>query len=287
MALISPCHPSHKELRRRKCDDSKECSFCLYKGESIEHVFILCWWSRAFWVKMAVDDVTEVSQMDIAQWMIVHANRGTESLRKLIVGVWVIWKCKLMARAYLHQFSNSRTMHISSSNEPAVIHREKWTIFTDGSSCKLTCRGGLCCGGPKRESHSRALCKAGRIEDCKSPVDAEMRGVLAGVEIAQKLCALEADFVSDSTSVVWFLRSDLGAESHPVSERNEAFCAFSDHPGWSSRFIFRVNNALADALAKFALRYCWCWSRADAIPWQVVLFKRLDFQRAAESHSVG
>lgn len=41
--------PLYKELNKRGFGNLKECCFCGYKGETVEHLFFQCWWSMAYW----------------------------------------------------------------------------------------------------------------------------------------------------------------------------------------------------------------------------------------------
>lgn len=105
---------------------------------------------------------------------------------------WSVDESVLMAKSYLHTFSSSRVMSISSFNEPKVIYKDKWTIFCDGSWCKLIANGGFVAAAMKEGCIF--LCKVGLIDQCLLPGEGEMRGVLAGVELAKEFCATHVSF---------------------------------------------------------------------------------------------
>lgn len=60
------------------------------------------------------------------------------------------------------------------------------------------------------------MCKVGWLDCCSSPGEAEMHGVLAGIELALALCVHEAEFVSDSVEVVGSLAVVLAAKGGPL-----------------------------------------------------------------------
>lgn len=50
--------PVYNELTKRGCEALKECCFCGFGGESVEHIFFQCWWSKVFfWKKLAIEEV--------------------------------------------------------------------------------------------------------------------------------------------------------------------------------------------------------------------------------------
>lgn len=130
---------------------------------------------------------------------------------------WVIWK-----QVNIHPLTNRRLF-----TRGQMDHILRW--------CNDSTQGGFAAVAMK-ENHI-SLCRAGWCANCLSPGDAEMRGVIVGVE---ELGVTDADFVSDSTDVVWF-----------PSLWNASFTAFSQRPGWSPRFILSesiYNKLLADTL---------------------------------------
>lgn len=187
MAIIPPSHPSSMELCKRECGDVKECCFCGYKTESIEHLFIKCWWSKAFWAKLEVIAAPEDTNENITQWLSFQGLRGgAEYTKKVIVGAWVIWKNRnavvhrsvdeavLMTNSYIQQFKGDIIMQYSSFNEPDVIRRNIWTILSDGAWCKLSGRAGFAAVAMREDQI--ILCNTGWADNCCSPGEAEMRG---------------------------------------------------------------------------------------------------------------
>lgn len=58
--------PVFEELKKRGCGAMKEWCFCGYRGESLEHLFYQCWWSKAFWSKLEMEEAPEACQDDIS-----------------------------------------------------------------------------------------------------------------------------------------------------------------------------------------------------------------------------
>lgn len=205
--------------------------------------------------------------------------RYLDALKKILVGVWVLWKnrnsalhvgkcwsideCVLRVKSYLHTFIYSRIMQPLSLNEPDAVYKDKWTYYCDGSWCKSTFKGGFVAVAAKEDCIFR--CKVGWMEHCLSPAEAEMKAVLAAVDLATEMGVQEAEFVSNNVEVVLFLSSDMGGSGNH-SLWLEGLTSLSLNPGWSVRFIFREYNSLADGIANYALRCLWEWHNKDALP---------------------
>lgn len=102
-------------------------------------------------------------------------------------------------------------MLFSSLYEPGVIYKDKLTIFCDNSWCKNLKIGSFAAVAMK-EDCCIFMCKVGWMDNCSSPGKAEMRRILAGVEIVKQLSVNETEFVSNRVDVVWFFGSGLGGE---------------------------------------------------------------------------
>lgn len=118
-------------------------------------------------------------------------------------------------------------------------------------------------------------CSVGWLCHCDSLAEAEIRGVLAGLAIAQQLNLTEVEFVSDCMEVVWVFCSGSGCHFQDFCLLQEGVAVLAKHPGWSLRHIFREKNLLADALAKDAKRCLWEWGRVDAVPKKVAEFRSM------------
>lgn len=87
--------------------------------------------------------------------------------------------------------------------------------FCDGACDKLTDRGGFAAVAVKRKVIY--ACLVGWMDDCEALLEAEMRSILAGVELGGKMGMMEVDIVSYSVEAVWaFMNGHWvgGHESH-------------------------------------------------------------------------
>lgn len=173
----------------------------------------------------------------------------------------------IKVRNYLELFSRKNVLCSPSDMDSAVIHKHKWTIFCDGAWSRNLERGGFAAIALKDDVVY--ACRVGWLRNCESPREAEIRGVLAGVEVAQKLCSTEVEIVSDSVDAVWAFHSGLGGKVQDINLLQEGFNISSHKPGWCIRYIFGEMNQLADGLAKAAKNYQLEWKRADAVPIRV------------------
>lgn len=85
--------PVCRELQKRGCGELIHCCFCGFKGESDEHLFIHCWWSKVFWSKLGVAEAPSHDQEVISSWWWHYASaENPELFLKVLVGVWLIWQ---------------------------------------------------------------------------------------------------------------------------------------------------------------------------------------------------
>lgn len=177
---------------------------------------------------------------------------------------WNIDECILKVRSYGEMFDRNNILRTGSVMDSNDISPSKLTIFCDGSWCKETDTGGFAVVAIKENVIT--ACRVGCLINCTSLLETEMRGLIAGLEIASELNYQEVDIVSDSVDAVWSFTS--GFCSGTLMNRGmtaEVLSMFNGHC-WTVKHIFRELNHVADELAKSARRKSWEWSRWDALP---------------------
>lgn len=201
----------------------------------------------------------------------------------IVVGAWVLWgtrnswvqgstrcsvdECVIQVRNYLELFNRRNVLCTPNELDSGVLDRKVWTFLCDGAWCKVSDRGGFAAIALKDDLIY--VCRVGWMGNCASPREAEMRGVLTGMELADQLKMSEAEIASDSINSVWAFRSGLGSEVQFMSIMQKSFKAIFQNPGLVIRHIFRERNQLADTLAKAAKVCQWEWNRVDAVPMKV------------------
>lgn len=75
--------------------------------------------------------------------------------------------------------------------------------------------------------------RVGWIASCASMVEAELKGLLAGLEMAQCLPLQDVDIVSDNMDALWSFCNGGSSVAQAAGLRNEDFSAFSRNLGWS------------------------------------------------------
>lgn len=86
--------PVTQNLKNRGCGvDNMGCCLCGHKEETVDQLFIQCWWARAFWNTLKVDTGSEGANMKVSDWLWQIIERGNMSLlRTMMDGTWVLWK---------------------------------------------------------------------------------------------------------------------------------------------------------------------------------------------------
>lgn len=91
----------------------------------------------------------------------------------------------MKVRSYEELFSRSNIIANPTVTDLDAITRSKWTIFCDGSWCKLTRNGGFAATAMKDDVI--VACRIGWMSSCISLLEAEIRGAIVGLEIAREL----------------------------------------------------------------------------------------------------
>lgn len=69
------------------------CCFCGFSEETVALVIILCWWVRAFWSSLNILNENEDAEIGVADWLWkLTKEKDMKMLRKILIGVWVLWK---------------------------------------------------------------------------------------------------------------------------------------------------------------------------------------------------
>lgn len=252
-----------------QCD--LKCCFCGFKQETVEHLFLQCWWSRMLWDKLQVGVISPEYQSTVADWLwFLLSSSPVNILRKVAIGIWVLWRnrnmivhdkkgwsideCFLKIKSYEDMFTKGYIIKSPITTNSEVIVNENWTILCDGSWCTMSKDGGFAAIAVR--DNVIGACRVGWIRNCASPFESELQGIMIGLEIARELNLHEVDIVSDSTDVVWFATGGIGNASRDLLEKFQEMISLINNKGWNIRHIFRDLNQLPDALAKIARREC-------------------------------
>lgn len=131
----------------------------------------------------------------------------------------------------------SQKVNSSITTGSDIIVKEKWTIFCDGSWCKILEDGGFAAIALK--DNAIVACRIGWVRSCSSLFESEMRGIIAGLEMARELNLHEVDIVSDSVEAVWSFTSGMGNGSQAFQEKFQAVLPMINNQGCIVRHIFR------------------------------------------------
>lgn len=96
----------------------------------------------------------------------MHGSRG-----------WSIEECVGKVRSYEVIFHRCSILGRPTGAGSYIIFKEKWTILCDGAWCKNMGCGGFTAVAMKDATNF--ACRAGWADNCASPVEAELRDVLA------------------------------------------------------------------------------------------------------------
>lgn len=83
----------YENLKKKGCSEGGSCSFCGYKYETIEHIFIQCWWIKEMWRALHLQQspsLLENNFTDWLWWLISTTNSG--EVEVAMVTLWVVWK---------------------------------------------------------------------------------------------------------------------------------------------------------------------------------------------------
>lgn len=83
-------------LCKRGIAARSQCWFCKYPGESVSHIFLECWWAKAFWNYLKIDHIIyQWSCADLGEWLWqCTAALSKEDLILLLYGAYSIWYCR-------------------------------------------------------------------------------------------------------------------------------------------------------------------------------------------------
>lgn len=280
--------PVHKTLVKRGMHCDVSCCFCGYKHETLEHLFIHCWWSKVFWNRLQLGEVPHEYQNDVTDWIWFYMNIDSAALlRTLAVGVWVLWRNRnmflhekkgwsidesvLKVKSYEEMFEKGNILGNGSVLELDDTMISDWIIFCDGSWCKNTQTGGF--AAVALLNNLIYACKVGFVSNCDSLVEIETRGVIAGIELAAELKCQDVYIVSDNIDTVWGFSSGFCGE--PKVYRcitDEVFTLCRKH-NVSFKHVPRELNSIADGLSKLGRRRCLQWNRMDALPMEMQLLR--------------
>lgn len=89
--------PVAGNLSKRGCVTELCCPFCGFKDENSKHVFIECWWAKCYWSSLEVTwpDSNAASVGDCLWYFFGQSDLDT--LRKIVTGIWVLWRNKNLA----------------------------------------------------------------------------------------------------------------------------------------------------------------------------------------------
>ncbi|KAL9670504.1 hypothetical protein QQ045_008057 [Rhodiola kirilowii] len=106
-------------------------------------------------------------------------------------------------------------------------------------------------------------------------MEAEIKALKLGLELAQKIDSSKVMLLTDSTEALWALNLGTWRQDACIEEIKECLQLLDDHPNWAVGGIGRESNGLTDWLAKKARIYKWKWSNDAAIPRDLPLLSSL------------
>lgn len=197
--------PTFRNMFRRGCDTELKCQQCGFMFESTNHILFECWWSKCVWKALEVH-WPENKESSPADWLWHFiTNRRPEELTLIIVGAWLIWKnrnsvvhgnegwtvkqCQLKASTLIEQFSSKCLLSISPFYMYDLRSPRDFVIWCDGSWSHINAKGGF--AAVSSQDGVIQNCYAGVIASCSSSIEAELRGIYAGLNMAMTIALPE------------------------------------------------------------------------------------------------
>lgn len=109
-------------------------------------------------------------------------------------------------------------------------------------------------------------CRTEWLQNCRTILEAEMRGILMSFEVARELNLQDFVICVDNVEAVWSVVSGSWKGCESFGSLKESLEEFMEQATWSIKHIFRELNVMADAMAKKARIDRWNWRDLKAIP---------------------
>ncbi|CAM8913937.1 unnamed protein product [Rhodiola kirilowii] len=279
--------PSAVNLLKRGCQTDPRCSVCGYEIETTTHIFLDCWWARAFWNKLNIEGfILEMHQGSITDW--IWHNFSTMSMEKLILlcyGARLIWYnrnlCSHGKQGLDLEAAYLSTKAIASRyNKPdykfsiSDFEGNSGWIAPEHPYVKINCDGAW--EDVRGVSGSSCVCRDGEgavlavlaepIMNIHSPFEAEGVAILKAMQWADEQnlphCIFETD-CAEAFSTISLRRLRL---SQLPEWARDCITLLNSKEHWRLALCHREANRVADALARFVKERNWSWRSTNALP---------------------
>lgn len=193
--------PVLSNRRRRGCETEMQCHQCGFRDESTVHILFECWWSNSLWKDLNIGWPRHVESSP-ADW-VWHfmTERRSSDLTAIIMGAWLILKnrnllvhgkagwsvtqCVLKIKYSLEQFKTRSLLCCNLSPTFNINSEFSLVLWCDGSWNHKDSIGGF--AAVVSQGDIILSCVAGTKRNCASSLECELRGLLAGLNLASYL----------------------------------------------------------------------------------------------------
>ncbi|CAM8885253.1 unnamed protein product [Rhodiola kirilowii] len=272
--------PTLQNLARRGCTVVNECWQCGRAGEDSMHLFRDCWWIRSLLQESnLLRGIWENQCADPGYWMWLCAKVcSQEDLISWLGGLWLGWKDR---NEKAHGGVGQSIVHLRMKLKGLVkewrdgckelcwwekqnISIDEPTILCDGSFDQESKEAGVGAVLLWRGTVARAFVR--RIENTKSAVEAELRALRLGMELAEEMGLTKVSIFSDSCEAIWALNLGCWRSKMAVLVLKDCISVLDAHPEWQLGSIFRESNGMADWLTRKARVDGGEWADTSSIP---------------------
>lgn len=121
-------------LQKKGCQNTIHCFFCKYREETTSHVFLDCWWAKAFWRYHKIDHLIypwRNTDMSGVLWQCVSC-LTKEDLILFIYGIYKIWYCRNLM-AHVSESSNIEVAALNTTFKVNTILEQsfKFMVISD------------------------------------------------------------------------------------------------------------------------------------------------------------
>ncbi|KAF7837557.1 reverse transcriptase [Senna tora] len=284
--LCSNALPSLNNLSKRRIVLSPRCQICNQEEESIEHIFLMCPWTRPVWFGSRFQwnfNNAQVSRMDIWIWQKLKQIRAAggnwkENQAHFAMLIWKIWKGR--NKFYFEQVVINPSLTIQLAAEkalecencvsifpapPVVVNsvpspvpfvrrwREEGWYRCNVDAATLESSNVCASAFLLRDDHGSLLTGSSRKFWASSPLIAEALALRESIFACMSLDLQKVHFESDCKVLTdAILLNDVPWIIDPiVADINQAL---AEHPSFVIHWVPRSLNTPADWVARAALR---------------------------------
>ncbi|CAM8968971.1 unnamed protein product [Rhodiola kirilowii] len=276
-------------LFNRGLTNNVGCVECGYRIETYAHVFLHCWFAKAYWDLLGIPEMSRLPE-SVGFADIIHFSQNTFPNKKkqlILVSLWFLWynrnklkhgessyslnelvfKATSISRSFEQLeckfLSSMRFLYISEfdwKKPPAgFIKINSDASWKDAREASI--------GIVARDSDGKILAvRAIQRTSIQSSNTCEGMGLLECFRLAECLKADRVIFESDCAEAVQWINICPNPCVAQQDWFKESLHLLHRHMEWKVFLIRREANIVADHLAKRVTNQNWCWTRLDCCP---------------------